>query len=193
MGPRDRAPPRCLFCDKPERVEIFEIWDHEMMFETCCEGMHEQIVSDINDGPRLGATVLAAPGCRGLVRARTASRHRRRRLRHDPGLAAGVTADRSRRGVGLHRPAPRALPRTSGLAFPHISLERPHAAGRGRRRQSSRTRFQRPWDGRGKPSLCSPGHRNRPALERRLHALWLVRPGGREQGLEQDHHIHADR
>ena len=33
-----RAEIRCLFCDQPERVEIFEVWGHEWMFDTCCEG-----------------------------------------------------------------------------------------------------------------------------------------------------------
>jgi hypothetical protein len=30
----------CLFCGEPELVEIHEVWDHEFMFETCCEGLH---------------------------------------------------------------------------------------------------------------------------------------------------------
>lgn len=37
----------CMFCDQPERVEIFEVWDHEWMFETCCEGLHEQLALEM--------------------------------------------------------------------------------------------------------------------------------------------------
>ena len=29
----------CMFCGQPEHVEIFEVWGHEWMFETCCEGL----------------------------------------------------------------------------------------------------------------------------------------------------------
>lgn len=41
----------CLFCGYSERVEIFEVWGHEFMLETCCEGLYEQIVRDMNDDP----------------------------------------------------------------------------------------------------------------------------------------------
>lgn len=46
-----RAEIRCLFCDQPERVEIFEVWGHEWMFETCCEGLHEQLAIEMADDP----------------------------------------------------------------------------------------------------------------------------------------------
>ena len=46
-----RAEIRCLFCDQPERVEIFEVWGHEWMFETCCEGLHEQLATEMADDP----------------------------------------------------------------------------------------------------------------------------------------------
>lgn len=42
----------CLFCGQPERAEIFEVWGHEFMMQTCCEGLHEQLVSDMNADPK---------------------------------------------------------------------------------------------------------------------------------------------
>jgi hypothetical protein len=27
-----------LFCGEPERAEIFEVWGHEFMLQTCCQG-----------------------------------------------------------------------------------------------------------------------------------------------------------
>jgi len=41
----------CLFCGQPERVEILEVWDHEWMFETCCEGLHEQLALEMAEDP----------------------------------------------------------------------------------------------------------------------------------------------
>jgi hypothetical protein len=48
----------CLFCGEPELVEIHEIWDHEFMFETCCEGLHEQIVIDMGADPSWAKELL---------------------------------------------------------------------------------------------------------------------------------------
>ena len=31
--------PACLFCGEPELFEIAEVWGHEFMVETCCEGL----------------------------------------------------------------------------------------------------------------------------------------------------------
>jgi hypothetical protein len=42
----------CLFCGQPERAEIFEVWGHEFMLQTCCEHLHEQIVLDMNEDPK---------------------------------------------------------------------------------------------------------------------------------------------
>ena len=42
---------RCLFCGEPEHIEIFEVWGHEFMLNTCCEGLHEQLVAEMNDDP----------------------------------------------------------------------------------------------------------------------------------------------
>jgi hypothetical protein len=50
--PKSCAEPlACLFCGAPEFVEIHEIWGHEFMLQTCCEGLHEQIVQDMDADP----------------------------------------------------------------------------------------------------------------------------------------------
>ena len=41
----------CMFCGQPEHVEIFEVWGHEWMFETCCEGLHEQLAIEMVEDP----------------------------------------------------------------------------------------------------------------------------------------------
>jgi hypothetical protein len=41
----------CLLCGQLERVEIFEVWGHEFMFETCCEGLNEQIAVEMAEDP----------------------------------------------------------------------------------------------------------------------------------------------
>ncbi len=41
----------CMFCGQPEHVEIFEVWGHEWMFETCCEGLHEQLAIEMAEDP----------------------------------------------------------------------------------------------------------------------------------------------
>lgn len=34
----------CLFCGEPEVIEVHEVWgDHNVMFETCCLGLHEAL------------------------------------------------------------------------------------------------------------------------------------------------------
>lgn len=43
--------PTCLFCGEPEYAELFEVCGHEFMIHTCCEGLHDQIVADMNDDP----------------------------------------------------------------------------------------------------------------------------------------------
>ena len=48
----------CLFCGQAERIEIFEVWGHEFMFETCCEGLHEQVVAEMNDDPAWARRLL---------------------------------------------------------------------------------------------------------------------------------------
>ena len=60
------APLQCLFCGSPERVEVFEVWGHEFMLECCCEGMHEQIVVEMNDDPAWGRRFLRRLGIEEL-------------------------------------------------------------------------------------------------------------------------------
>ena len=51
MLPHDNVPaPACLFCAEPEKVELFEVWtDHTFMLETCCEGLYETLVQEMDD------------------------------------------------------------------------------------------------------------------------------------------------
>ena len=40
----------CMFCGGPELVELFEVWsDHNFMLKTCCEGMHEAMLYEMQD------------------------------------------------------------------------------------------------------------------------------------------------
>ena len=48
----------CLFCGEPERVEMFQIWRHEFMIETCCEGLHESVAREMADDPEWAKTLL---------------------------------------------------------------------------------------------------------------------------------------
>lgn len=43
--------PACLLCGQPEHVAIHEVWGYEWMFDTCCEGLHEQIAIEMADDP----------------------------------------------------------------------------------------------------------------------------------------------
>jgi hypothetical protein len=43
--------PPCLFCGDAEHVAVHEVWGHEFMLETCCEHLHVQLVSEMNDDP----------------------------------------------------------------------------------------------------------------------------------------------
>ncbi|MCB8877876.1 XF1762 family protein [Acidisoma silvae] len=52
------CPLQCLFCGEPEQAELLEIWGHDFMLQTCCEGLHEQIVIDMNDDPAWGRELL---------------------------------------------------------------------------------------------------------------------------------------
>ena len=55
---RPNAVATCLFCDQAEWIDLFEIWGHEFMIQTCCEGLHEQIVFDMNADPAWGRALL---------------------------------------------------------------------------------------------------------------------------------------
>ena len=56
----------CLFCGEPERAEIFEVWGHEFMLETCCEGLHEQIVLEMNHDPEWARHFMRCAGIETL-------------------------------------------------------------------------------------------------------------------------------
>jgi hypothetical protein len=72
------AGPQCLFCGKPERVDIFEIWSsHEFMLEACCEGLHETVVREMADDPAWARALLKRLGVEDFTG------HRLRRLADD--------------------------------------------------------------------------------------------------------------
>ena len=77
--------PECLFCGDPEHAEIVEIWGHDWMIGTCCEGLHEQIVRDLNDDPAWARRLLRRLGAEHLTG------HRLRRLADDG--ACGLILD----------------------------------------------------------------------------------------------------
>jgi hypothetical protein len=54
----EQADATCLFCGEPERVSLFEVWVHDFMLETCCAGLHEQIIIDMNDDPAWARQLL---------------------------------------------------------------------------------------------------------------------------------------
>ena len=41
----------CLFCGETERVDLFEVWDHEFMLDICCEGLAEQVAREMAEDP----------------------------------------------------------------------------------------------------------------------------------------------
>ncbi len=49
--PLPAAPPACLFCGEPEHVEVFEVWGHDFMLTCCCQGMQDQIATEMADDP----------------------------------------------------------------------------------------------------------------------------------------------
>jgi hypothetical protein len=72
------AGPQCLFCGKPERVDIFDIWSsHEFMLEACCEGLHETVVREMADDPAWARALLKGLGVEDFTG------HRLRRLADD--------------------------------------------------------------------------------------------------------------
>jgi hypothetical protein len=72
------AGPQCLFCGKPERVGIFEIWsNHEFMLEACCEGLHETVMREMADDPAWARALLKRLGVEDFTG------HRLRRLADD--------------------------------------------------------------------------------------------------------------
>ncbi len=56
-------PPICLFCGEPERVGLFEMWSgHEFMIETCCEHLHETVVSEMAEDREWARSLLRRIG-----------------------------------------------------------------------------------------------------------------------------------
>ena len=118
-----RAEIRCLFCGQPERVEIFEVWGHEWMFETCCEGLHEQLAIEMADDPDWAKRFLRTLDLETFSAAASCRRvSRRRRVRPHPRLESRNPGDRQGLRQALHRSAPRPLPGARDLALPHGDL-----------------------------------------------------------------------
>ena len=42
---------KCLHCGESEKVELLEVWGSEFMLSTCCEGLHESIVDNMQNDP----------------------------------------------------------------------------------------------------------------------------------------------
>lgn len=42
--------PLCIYCGQRERIDLWEIWSgHSFMFDTCCEGMHDEAIGARQD------------------------------------------------------------------------------------------------------------------------------------------------
>lgn len=52
--------PICVFCGAPERCEVFEAWDDgAFMLDTCCDGMHDAALDELQDDPKAAARWLS--------------------------------------------------------------------------------------------------------------------------------------
>ena len=52
---------QCLHCGQPEEVELLEVWaSGEFLLSTCCEGLHESIVDEMNRDPDYRTWLLNA-------------------------------------------------------------------------------------------------------------------------------------
>ena len=188
------AAPRCLFCDQPKRAEIFEVWGHEFMLTACCEGLHEQIVADMNDDPKwardfvrsigiehlCGYTLrrVGDDGCCGLVLDW--------QLRLKP-----IATDTVRRFIAryhTHCGVPVTW-RFHNAVFNGATLIGVAVVGNpvAPALQSKRGILEVVTTG----FLRTPRHACGPPLERRLHALRLVRARSRKTRLGQDHHLYT--
>jgi hypothetical protein len=96
---------QCLFCGERERVEIFEVWGHDFMFDACCEGRQEQIVVEMNDDQAWARRFLQQLGIEEICG------HELRRVADDDGCSlvldwnlriAPVTHDQARAFVARH-------------------------------------------------------------------------------------------
>jgi hypothetical protein len=93
------SPLLCLFCGEPEHLQLHEIWGHEFMIETCCEGLHEQVVAEMADDPAWARELLRRLDIEGLTG------HRLRRLTNDG--CAGMLLDWQLRIDDVHAGAVR--------------------------------------------------------------------------------------
>lgn len=82
--------PVCEFCGEERVLEIFDIWaspghrtdgdgnrvalgphetsgGHEFQFETCCEGLHEAVVEQMDDDPEWGRELLRSLGAEDIL------------------------------------------------------------------------------------------------------------------------------
>lgn len=50
----------CAYCGATRFVEVFEVWGHDFMLETCCEQVHEETVADMNADGKYGAELMQA-------------------------------------------------------------------------------------------------------------------------------------
>ena len=181
---------QCLFCGEQEHVEVFEVWGHDFMFHTCCEGLHEQIAYDMNDDPAWARRFLERLGIEELCG------HELRRVADDDSCSlvldwslriAPVTHDQARSFIARHH----AHCRPPVMWRFHTGIFNGRTLLGVRRRRESRCPFlQRARDRRGQQAVHPAGHRQAAALECRLHALRLVRPGSGSPGLVENHHLH---
>ena len=51
---------QCLFCGEPELVQVHEIWGHEFMLDTCCEGMLAAVSAELASDPKAAAAYMNA-------------------------------------------------------------------------------------------------------------------------------------
>ena len=85
----------------PEHVSVHEVWGHEFMLETCCEHLHQQLVTEMNADPDWSRCFLRALEIEALCG------HRLRRIADNSG---GMLLDwQLRIGAGLGRAQTRAF------------------------------------------------------------------------------------
>ncbi len=77
--PNDSSAPTCLFCGQSEHADIFEVWGHEFMIQTCCEALHEQIATEMNDDPDWARDFVRSLGMEDICG------HKLRRIADDGG------------------------------------------------------------------------------------------------------------
>lgn len=54
----DEAAETCLFCRGDLAIKVHEVWGHEFMLETCCDGVQEQVNEYLRDEPKAAAAWL---------------------------------------------------------------------------------------------------------------------------------------